>query len=470
MPVSKAGFLAFLLAFSVCIAVTYVVRPLVGIDRPLGGLGYDGYLELARNIAHGNGYVFQPGGHKVFHRPPLYPILLLPAMVLPSTLWRFYVACLNSFLFALAAGMLLQYARKLLSLRVAAVAWLSFVLNPVLLVACKNATPGIAQVFGYILILCLSYEFLYRTMKARVSSAFILGYAASLAFASMTHGTMLTHAFVILGIFFIYGIFKGLREVIVSVILIALLLAAMVAPWAWRNYKVTRMFMPVAGNAGLAYFAGNAHWGITKAAALPGEDRHQAEARHMDLPPENASYYIDFYGLTDPEIEKAVNARAKAHIASHPFDFIRKVFFNSLEYYGPVIYFIFPPKGTELAQIPLLQRVLHQPGLSALCMSVFNLGYVVLAIFGARRLFLERSSRFLCYCLLAAWIAFALPYFPFLTFFMGRSYYTLGTFPIMSILSAPALVHFFRNRTKPAQKDFLSSHSTPLNLSSTQLK
>jgi hypothetical protein len=103
-------------------------------------------------------------------------------------------------------------------------------------------------------------------------------------------------------------------------------------------------------------------------------------------------------------------------------------------------------------------------------MTPFNLAYVILALLGARRLFIDPPSRFLGLWLLAAWIGFALPYMPFLTFFVGRSYYTFGTFPIMSVLAAPALVYFFKRRSKVVNGHFPNSHSTPLNLSSTQLK
>src|SRR5689334_449612 len=138
LSVFKAGALSFLLAFSGCLFITYALRPLVKVDRPLGGEAYDGYLELAQNLVAGNGYVFEPGGHKVFHRPPLFPALLTPGMLLPESMWRMYVALLNSLFFGAAAGVLLKYARKVFSLRLATVAWLLFALNPLLLAACKN--------------------------------------------------------------------------------------------------------------------------------------------------------------------------------------------------------------------------------------------------------------------------------------------------------------------------------------------
>ena len=92
------------------ITLHFVVRPLAGIHHPLGGDAYDGYLQLAENIVHSYGYVFEPNGPKVFHRPPLYPILLVPAALMSETAARFYVAALNSALLALA-GVILNSPR-----------------------------------------------------------------------------------------------------------------------------------------------------------------------------------------------------------------------------------------------------------------------------------------------------------------------------------------------------------------------
>ena len=86
----RGATVAFVVALMVSLIMVQVVRPLLKIDRPLGGEAYDGYLELAQNLVAGNGYVFEPGGHKVFHRPPLFPALLVPGMFLPEAAHRIY--------------------------------------------------------------------------------------------------------------------------------------------------------------------------------------------------------------------------------------------------------------------------------------------------------------------------------------------------------------------------------------------
>ena len=67
--------------------ILFIISPLTGISRGFG-VAHDGYLQLAQNLAKGNGYVFEPNGPPVFHRPPLYPFLLVPIAYSPDYLQR----------------------------------------------------------------------------------------------------------------------------------------------------------------------------------------------------------------------------------------------------------------------------------------------------------------------------------------------------------------------------------------------
>jgi 4-amino-4-deoxy-L-arabinose transferase-like glycosyltransferase len=441
---AKAVVIAFTLALTVSIFFTWVVRPMLGIERPLGGEGYDGYLELAQNLARGNGYVFEPGGHKVFHRPPLYPMLLVPGTLMPGVTWRLYVAVLNSALFALGSLSVLLLGRAMLGNRTGGVAWLLFTLNPLMLVACKNAIPAMLQTAAYATILYLSYILYLKYRSGEVPSfGFVLGFAAVLWAGAMSHGTTLVHAFLILGVLGFWAVWRRRWREVKSTFLAGLLLVLGIAPWTWRNYQVTGLFLPVVGNSGLAYFAGNAHWGITKPAVGPEENRNAAELRHMGFDPARVKELIRYYGFTDPEHERIANDRAREHMREHPVDFLKKVGLNAAEYYAPVVYYIFPPKGAAGYEMNLIQK-LKQPGvLGCLGLSLFS---SVLAMLGfAGFCVIWKREPLAAVLLLAAWAAFAVPYFPFLTFFAGRSTYTFGTFPVLSILIA-GLIAFKANR------------------------
>src|SRR5690606_17960665 len=115
--------------------------------------------------AAGNGYVFSPGGHKVFHRPPLYPLLIIPGTWLPLEGCRLYVAVLNSSLLAIAVRLLFYLGKLLFGHRTAAVAALLFALNPFLLISAKNAVPAVLQTLTYLLVLYLTWNFYQRALR-----------------------------------------------------------------------------------------------------------------------------------------------------------------------------------------------------------------------------------------------------------------------------------------------------------------
>lgn len=163
----------------------------------------------------------------------------------------------------------------------------------------------------------------------------------------------------------------------------------------------------------------------------------------MGLPANSYKQLISFYGFTDPETERLVNGRAREHFLNHPLAFARKFVLNAIEYYAPVIYFLYPPDGTYPSTLSLKENVLAAGGRLALGLTIFNLTMVFLAVAGAKVLYRTAESRFVPFSIIVAWLAFAVPYFPFLTFYLGRSYYTLGTFPMISLLAAVFLVHKF---------------------------
>src|SRR5262249_10972235 len=148
--------------------------------------------ELAQNIVSGNGYVFEPGGAKVFHRPPLYPLMLIPGVLLPHSLWRIYVALLNSALVGISATIVLWWGRKLFGPRIAGIAWLLFGFNPWIQCSVKNPLASNCQVLAFILIVVTTWGMLRRIIhKEHISIWYVGGYTCALLMGSFSHGTML---------------------------------------------------------------------------------------------------------------------------------------------------------------------------------------------------------------------------------------------------------------------------------------
>jgi len=272
----------------------------------------------------------------------------------------------------------------------------------------------------------------------RISFVHCFIYALACWAAVMSHGTMLAVSVVLLSALAMIAIRLRCWLALRPVLVIFLLLAAGVAPWTWRNYQVTGLFLPVVGNSGIAYFSGNAHWGITLPAVRPEEHRHEAEFRHMGLDPKLALQHVRYYGMSDPKLEAYANNQMKVHLRAEPADFARKVFLNSLEYYWPVIFYLFPPQGTAEALSSRSARL--KAILKSLPQTIYNFAFVALATLGIVRLCRLPHHRWKGISLLLAWAMFALPYFPFLTHLLGRSYYPFGTYPVLSLLAATLLV------------------------------
>ena len=207
----------------------------------------------------------------------------LPGIFLPESWWRLYVAVLNAALFA-AAGLVVFYlAESMLNRKIAWGAWAVFSTNPFMLWSAKNAVSPICQTLAYVLILYCAWIFFCRTkLRERISLRFHAGFVASLFAGAMSHGTMLAVAALVLGTLGLWGAWRRSWRTLGSAMAMAVVLAALIAPWTWRNYKATGMFIPVAGNSGLAYFAGNAHWGITLPPCGRFEERHAAEIRRIE--------------------------------------------------------------------------------------------------------------------------------------------------------------------------------------------
>lgn len=92
----QAFWLCFGLCAFLCFFILYGLAPLTGTSQTFGTDAHDGYIELAQNLVQGLGFVFEPGGAPVSHRPPLYPFILMPIALLPDVWQRPMIVLLHS--------------------------------------------------------------------------------------------------------------------------------------------------------------------------------------------------------------------------------------------------------------------------------------------------------------------------------------------------------------------------------------
>ncbi len=415
----KAFWLSFFLCLFFCAVILFVVAPITGLSQNFGA-GNDGYIQIARNLVAGNGYVFEKDGPPVFHRPPMYPLFLVPVAFFPENLQRYVIVISQSILVGFIGMLIFKIARQLYNQNIAAVALLLFLINPWVYWNAKNPMTAILQTFLYIAFAYLAgVELFNKSVFSQIWSAIFIGVSA--AALILAHAAMLPVVFVVMLIIFAAGIKRSKR--ILTPIYAGLIVVCLIAPWTYRNWVVFHKFIPVAGGGGLAYFNGNVHWNfIEDRPQQKGETYIDAGLRIMGIDGNEATV-AHWKGFKDIKNEEIANAKMAEDIKTRPILFIKKTILNAIEYYFPMLTYSFLSlKVMSIEQIAL---------------TIFHTILWTCAAFG---LYYYRRSGLL---LLAMIICYAIWYLPFATF-IGHSLYTLGTIPFLSILAAAGVTRLAR--------------------------
>jgi 4-amino-4-deoxy-L-arabinose transferase-like glycosyltransferase len=396
--------------------ILFVVVPITGLSQNFGA-GNDGYIQLARNIVAGDGYVFEKGGPKVFNRPPMYPIFLIPVALFPENLQRYVIIIPQSLLVGFIGMLIFRIAAKLFNPATAKISLLFFLLNPWVHWNAKNPMTAILQTFLYLIFAYLVAKALFEKNNFRPH---IYGLFIGLSGVALilSHAAMLPVAVFFISVIFFVSLFKN-KDRIATAIISGLIIICLVAPWTYRNWLAFGKFIPVSGGGGLAYFNGNVHWNFMEnQPQKKGESYIDASLRILAIDGNEATT-TKWKGFKDIGNEEIANVKMADDIKSRPALFIKKTILNAVEYYFPVLTYSFlAVKAKSAEQIAL---------------TVFHLGLWICTAFG---IYYHRRAGFL---LLAAIIFYAVWYFPFATF-IGHSLYTLGTIPFLCVLSAAGVV------------------------------
>lgn len=400
------------------LSAVYLLGPALGTTSSFGGAFHDGYLELARSLAAGHGYVFLPGGDPVFHRPPGYPLLLAPFMLLPEPLHQPLVIVLNATFIGAMAACLVRLSR-VFGLGERETTWtiLLMTANPWLLWSIKNPMSVLLQSALYVFLVTRAVEIWRQGPLPGIGN--VLGIALAATALALVHATALPLLLVCIAALIVAGIVRRQPFWVAAPLAALLLMGSAILPWSYRNYVVTGQLIPVSGNAGIAYFAGYAHWRIDAPAGMAGgasaEDRALAYAG-VDRSADEAMH---FWGLRDPALEAHVNQAFVEHVLSHPVAVIKKAILNALEFYVPAV------------RCALLEGVAC--GLEPLARSIYYAGLWALAVAGA--LLAPPLVSAVALGAIVVWVA---PYLPFLTF-IGHSMYNFGTLPFLALLASVAV-------------------------------
>lgn len=426
VPFPKTPSHAFWLSFILCtiagLVIIYPVSAVTGLSQSFGGGGNDGYIEIARNIVAGNGYVFEPDGPAVFHRPPLYPVFLMPTALMPQALERPFLILSQSFLAGWICFFLFSIAQSLFNKTVAKVALAILLCNPWLYWHIKNPMTAIIQCFLYMLLIYIFIRIvngINRTTNKPFLMDFIFFGIAGAAL-SLVHAAMLP-VFVLYIVAVAFWIFHKRHFAVLKYLFLSCLLSLLcILPWTIRNGLVTNSFVPVSSGSGLAYFNGNVHWrNIGRTSQLPGETYIDASLRALGIEGKEKDM-IHFKGFMDFQLDRFANKKMAEDIKQRPGDFIKKFILNAIEYYFPVFVYKF--------------RAFSGFTKEELLLTVFHLILWIFAVIGF--VFSESVYRARSLMFLVAIFFYAIWYFPFATGFIGHNLYTFATMPLLAILSA----------------------------------
>ena len=431
-----AFWLGFIFCLLVCLCILFIISPLTGLSKGFGPK-HDGYLELAQNLAKGNGYVFEPNGPPVFHRPPLYPFLLVPITFLPDYLQRPVLVLVQSLMVGCINAVMFHIAFKLFNLSIARIAVGFYLVNPWVYWNAKNPMAPVLESTLYVLFIYLLGKELILLLMDRYQGVFQKSIPISLSIGfvgaalSLTHGTKLAVTSVMLGAFILVGILKRNFSAVRNGVLTGVITLAFIAPWTYRNWVVFNQFIPIVGGSGLGYFNGNVHWRCTEPVPQQKSEHTIDASLRVSGIGGTRETNSHWWGLKDIELEKEINKRMLEDIRKRPGNLIKKMALNTLEFYFPAL--TYPFLAVKGKNIPI----------EWLALTGFHLLLWTLTALG---LWACRKDKHRCSAamlLFMAIIIYIIWYFPILSF-TGHSLYTFGTMPILSILAAVGAIYCWK--------------------------
>jgi 4-amino-4-deoxy-L-arabinose transferase-like glycosyltransferase len=449
IPESPRG--AFWMGFSIAavlgLSVILIIGPLMGVSGAFGGVGHDGYWEIACNLARGNGFVFEPGGPPELHRPPLIPLLFAPLTLLPSWLCRPGVIVLQSLFFGATCFLVYDLAWRIGGVRIARLAAGMLLLYPWAYWHVKNPMNVVAQMFGIMLVMDLIASNFWRRERPILAAgpfAHPLGRSICTGLAmgllSLVHGTTFPAMVLILLLMLIAGIVCRNRRLVVAAGISGLVAAVVISPWTYRNWTVAHRFLPVVHSAPYAYFLGNNHWGfgVDRAFASRTNEFQQAFAA-ANMPDLTAT--VRYSGVTDVAVANELETRMVQDMKAHPAQLLVKILLDGVEYYCPLIYNFFGPRFVSEGVSWIIETVV---------ISAFHFALWVLALIGLWKI-RDRKLRFALFLIFFCIIMLCAPYLPAVAGTIEHAQYAAPLIPLLMILAAAGVSALIdaRNATHP---------------------
>ncbi|MEM9604846.1 MAG: hypothetical protein AAGA11_18420 [Pseudomonadota bacterium] len=437
----------FASVFIACFAVALfmsLILPLFGFSATWGGLGHDGYLELGRNILAGNGFRFSPDGPPAFHRPPLFPTLIAPLTVFGETGQKVGIALVNSLFVAIACYYVHRTALLLFSHHtVANAAIVLLLLNPWLHRLISSPLSAVMQMALFTAVCFYMLRLIVHVDTIRMYSwrqTFWSGLRLSPLFVAFcyAHGTSFYICMVFLTLTVVASAAMRMWRVCGAAVLVGILTATVLSPWALRNEAILDRLEPVTSGAGYTYFLSNQYWGVFDWSSGIDTDYNRAALRAGGVT-EDPDKVMQYWGVIDPEADATLRQSMLDHIKTNPLELVQKAVLSFADILFPVTHVVWCKSVGASGYCPTTLDEYQTA--SRVARTLYMLAIVGMAIAsvwcGMRQALWAPAAA----CALA--LFHTVPYWPIATY-AHHGIYSLGSLPLLNVLAAATLVRLWR--------------------------
>ena len=438
--------MAFLLPLFAGLFIAFVL-PHYGLANKFGGPGHDGYLELAQSLYQGTGFRFSADGPSIFHRPPLYPVLLLPFMGLPEAGIKFSIVLLNS-LFLMTACIYTRRICKLLfpQAAIGAIAVTLLLCNPWIYRLVSSPLSAIMQMAlyaalsFYFLQLCAKYR-QYGQLPTRQLLPSFLKISILTTAMCLAHGTSVYVCATVLTVSALMMLIGREWKLLGLLLITATLTITALSPWAVRNQSILDRIEVSSSGAGFTYFLGNTYWDVNVGDYREdlGKELNALRMGGVSAPTEDM---VSYWGVVDPATDNQLRDAMVNHLRENPTEIVRKSLLNLSDIYFPITHTLFCQSGAYsvyCAESLNPYQVANRAARSLL----------MLLIVGLALNFLRAGNPpnpALVWLAMAGALLHTLPYLPIATH-AHHGIYSLGAMPLLCTLAAASL---YRLRIKNA--------------------
>jgi hypothetical protein len=287
--------------------------------------GNDGYFQIAQNVVTRG--IIGLDSHHLLTRGPLFPLILAPGFLLQHpVLWTLAVnlaASIGICLLVFEACLLWSQS----SVAASAAAFL-VVANPWLIWTVKNPTPTITATFLTALASYLLARVAFASAGKELKFCLYLGGVSALA--ALDHPALIALIAGFSAALFLILWHKRAISPLLGLIVLWSGFAACIAPYSYRNFRITGRFIPVADSAPFSYLMGTGLFGSSIYPVGDFRDFSKVAARlHVTV----EDLDVQFYTIDDryyPLLSSLAKQDFETLLSKHPLYLLFRTFIMSL--------------------------------------------------------------------------------------------------------------------------------------------